>query len=82
MRDRTDAEKVQFLQKALSDEISEPGLLALRRHGRFSPLDEIFPREGTNWAAQAGVNSTDCLAFRMEREGIRAEVVLVRVGES
>jgi len=79
---RTSAEQTEFLSKALRDEISAEGLAVLRREGKFGPLQELFPQEAATWAAQAGVKPEDCVAFRMERDSIRAEVVLVREGNT
>ena len=78
---RTTAEQAQFLSKALVDEISPEGLATLQRAGTFGPLADLFPAEAKNWAELAGVKVEDCVAFKMERSGIRAEVVLVRDGE-
>jgi hypothetical protein len=75
------AEQTEFLTKALRDEISPEGLAVLRREGKFGALTDLFPQEAKTWAAQAGVKPEDCVAFRMERDNIRAEVVLVREGE-
>lgn len=79
---RTSAEQAEFLTKALRDEISPEGLVVLRREGKFGPLQELFPQEAATWAEQAGVKPEDCVAFRMERDSIRAEVVLVREDEA
>ena len=75
---RTTAEQFEFLQKALRDEISPEGLAALRRDGTFGSLTNIFPTEAARWSTSAGVKLDDCVAFKMERNGIRAEVVLVK----
>ena len=75
---RTIAEQAEFLRKALRDEISSEGVAVLGKKGRFGPLGEVFPDEAEGWARQGRVDSTNCVAFRMEREGVRAEVVLVR----
>lgn len=79
---RTSAEQTEFLTKALRDEISPEGLAVLRRQGKFGALTDLFPVEAKTWAEQAGVKPEDCVAFRMERDNIRAEVVLVREGET
>lgn len=79
---RTPAEQTEFLTKALRDEISPEGLTILQRAGEFGPLAQLFPQESAAWAARAGVMPTDCVAFRLERDGLRAEVVLVREGEA
>jgi hypothetical protein len=75
---RTVAEQSEFIRKALQDEISLAGLAILNKRAQFGPLTNMFPAEASNWAAQAGVKPEDCLAFRLERNGQRAEVVLAR----
>jgi hypothetical protein len=76
------AAQATFLSKALRDEISQAGIAALNRLAIFGSLTNLFPNEGIGWADQAGVKPLDCVAFRMERNGIRAEVVLARTGDS
>lgn len=78
---RTAAEQAEFLTKALRDEISSEGLAVLRKHGKFGRLPELFPAEAAAWAAQAGVNPEHCVAFRLDRDDLRVEVVLVRAGD-
>jgi hypothetical protein len=82
IQDRTPAEQQEFLDKALKDEISPAGVLALKRHAEFGDLKSLFPNEAAAWCRRAGVNADDCVAFKMERAGIRAEVVLVREGQT
>jgi hypothetical protein len=81
VRDRTAPEQSEFLAKALNDEISPAGLAALKQHGTYGPLKKLFPAEAEGWAQQAGVNPDDCVAFKLDRHGLRAEVVLVRSAE-
>jgi hypothetical protein len=73
---RTAPEQAQFLTKALADEIFPQGLTVLQRGGSFGPLTNLFPAEAEKWSKQAGVKPEDCLAFNLERNGLRAEVVL------
>ncbi len=82
IQSRTPSEQEQFLAKALNDEISPAGVEALKRHADFGPLKTIFPNEAPVWCSQAGVNVDDCVAFKMERAGIRAEVVMLHEGET
>lgn len=82
IQSRTPAEQTEFLVKALSDEISPEGVIALKQHAEFGPLKSIFPNEASIWSSQAGVNADDCVAFKMERGGIRAEVVMLRDGQT
>jgi hypothetical protein len=79
---RTAPEQVEFLSKTLRDEVSAEGLVALAKGATFGPLQMVFPAEGNKWASQAGVKVEECVAFRMEKNGIRAEVVLVKQGDS
>lgn len=82
IRSQTPAEQQEFLTKALADEISPAGVEALKRHAEFGPLKSIFPNEAPVWCSQAGVNADDCVAFKMERAGIRAEVVMLHEGQA
>jgi hypothetical protein len=82
IQNRTTAEQVEFLTKALRDEISPEGLAALSRNGSYGPLQQIFPNESKGWTSQAGVNPESCVAFRMEKAGLRAEIVLFHEGQS
>lgn len=75
---RTAPEQSEFLAKALNDEISPEGLAVLRKHGDYGPLRKLFPAEAETWAKAAGVNPDQCVAFKLERKGLRAEVVLVK----
>src|SRR5258707_11420212 len=72
LQSRTEPEQVEFLRKALQDEISSEGLAALKSKGKFGSLNQIFPREGEAWARQAVAKPEDCVAFKMEEAGIRA----------
>lgn len=78
VRDRTAPEQSEFLAEALNDEISPEGLAELKQRGAFGPLQKLFPAEAEAWTKQAGVNPDNCVAFKLERHGIRTEVVLVR----
>lgn len=78
VRDHSAPEQSEFLAKALSDEISPEGLAVLKEQGDYGPLKKLFAAEAEAWAKQAGVNSDDCVAFKLDRNGLRAEVVLVK----
>ena len=78
LQSRTSAEQVEFVRKALVDELSPEGLAVLRKKGRFGPLKELFPQEAQAWATQAGMEPEDCVAFKLERNGQRCEVVLAK----
>jgi hypothetical protein len=82
IRSRTQAEQQEFIAKALADEISPEGVLALKHRAQFGPAKSIFPAEYAEWCRQAGVAADDCVAFKMERAGIQAEIVLVHEGET
>ena len=81
LQSRTSAEQVEFVRKALVDELSPEGLAVLRKKG-LGPLKEVFPQEAQAWASKAGVKSEDCVAFKLERHGLRAEVVLAKEGKT
>lgn len=78
--DRTDAEKMEFLTKALRDEMSEEGLRTLLKKGEFGPLLDVFPNRGKTWAEKAGVPVDECVAFRLEQNGVVAELVIHQQG--
>jgi hypothetical protein len=82
IRSQTASEQQEFIAKALHDEISPEGVLAMKHHAQFGLAKLIFPDEYVNWCQQAGVDADNCVAFKMERHGIRAEVLLVREGET
>ena len=82
LQGRTLAEQSEFLVKALRDEISVEGLAVLQRDGDYGSLTNIFPAEAKTWSNQAGVNADDCVALKLERNGLRAEVVLVRITDA
>ena len=82
IRSQTPAEQQEFIAKALQNEISPAGVLAMKHHAEFGLAKSVFPVESAAWCQQAGVNADDCVAFKMERAGIRAEVLLVREGQS
>jgi hypothetical protein len=76
LQNRTDSEKTEFMIKSLQNEISPEGLRVLSKAGTFGSLTNLFPTESIQWGKSAGVSPGDCLAFRMETGGLRAEVVL------
>lgn len=73
--EKTVAEQAQWLRDVLREEIDEDGLAELRSHGQHGPLLELFPDSATAWTVGSGVSPENCLAWRMERSGITAEVV-------
>ena len=82
VRSQTQAEQQEFIANALADEISPEGVLALKRHAHFGLAKSIFPAEFAGWCRRAGVDPDNCVAFKMERSGVRAEVLLVREGQN
>lgn len=82
VQSRTQTEQQEFITKVLADEISPAGVAALKRQAEFGPLKIIFPNEAPAWCSQAGVNVDQCVAFKMERAGIRAEVVMLHEGQN
>jgi len=78
LQDRTSAEQFEFLAKALRDEVTPEGLELLSREAEFGQLNELFPQDGVRWAEQAGVRPEDCVAFKLDRNGLRTEVVLAK----
>jgi hypothetical protein len=82
IRSQTPAEQQEFIAKVLRDEISPEGVLALKRHSEFGLAKVVFPLEYATWCRQAGVDADNCVAFKMERGGIQAEVLLVREGQT
>lgn len=73
--DKTLAEQAQWLRDVLREEIDQDGLAELRSHGLHGPLLELFPESATAWTVGSGVSPENCLAWRMERSGVTAEVV-------
>ncbi len=78
VQSRSAPEQSEFLAKALNNEISGQGLAELRKAGDYGSLKKIFPTEAEAWSRLAGVHPDDCVAFKLERNGIRAEVVLLK----
>ncbi len=75
-RSRSNREIQRDVTELLSGEISVEGIDALKSGSIFGPLREVFPAEVTAWATAFSVNADECVAFRMEKNGVRAEVVL------
>ena len=82
IRTQTQGEQQEFIAKALADEISPEGVLALKQHAQFGLAKSIFPDEYASWCQQAGIDADNCVAFKMERAGIRAEILLVHEGQN
>lgn len=56
---------------------SPEGVAATRKNGRFGLLREVFPADADAWAKAFAVDADDCVAFKMERGALRAELVLI-----
>ena len=82
VRSRTAPEQLEFIRKSLQDEISLEGFDELKKHAIYGSLKHLFPTEAEAWTKQAGVNPDDCVAFRLDRNGLRTEVVLARGGQN
>lgn len=80
VRGRTEMEQMEFVRKALADEVSAEGVQALARDGVFGPLGTVFSNEAARWAGQVGVSVSECVAFRMEKNGVVAEVAIATNG--
>jgi hypothetical protein len=63
LQGKSSDEVSRSLVRYLSDELSAQGLDMLRNKGNVRPLVEAFPREGTQWAQNAGVDPFDCIAI-------------------
>ena len=82
LKTNSPAEQADFIRNALAQQVSSEGIAALAKHATFGPLYTVFPRQAARWAFLAGVPLTNCVAFRLQREGFAAEVVLCREGKS
>lgn len=76
-KSKTQAEANQWLRDLLREELSSEGIQSLKRSAQFGPLPEIFPETASMWAKSAGYRPDECFAFRMDRDGVTAEVVFV-----
>lgn len=74
---RTEQEQSDFLLRALRDEVSIEGLAVMRREAKFGRLADVFPEEAQTWASNARVRVEDSIAFRLEKNGLRAEIAIV-----
>lgn len=80
VRGRTESEQNEFVRKALADEVSAEGIRVLAKEGSFGPLAAVFSNEAARWAGAAGVSVSNCVAFRLERNGVVAEVAIATNG--
>ena len=80
VRERTTAEQNEFVRKALADELSAEGIRVLAREGQFGPLAVVFSNEAERWAGAAGVSVAECVAFRLAKNGVVAEVAVATNG--
>lgn len=77
LADHSVQEKSDFILRALRDEVSVEGLAVMRREATFGSLAKVFPEDAQIWSSSSGVRADDCVAFRLEKNGIRAEIALV-----
>ena len=68
--------QADFLLRALRDEVSVEGLAVMRREAKYGRLTDVFPEEAQTWASNAGVRVEDSVAFRLEKNGLRAEIAI------
>lgn len=73
---KTEQEQSDFILRALRDEVSSEGMAVMRREAQFGSLEQVFPEDALLWASNAGVRSVDCVAFRLEKNGLRAEIAI------
>jgi len=78
MESRTPQEQGNLLIRNLKGEVSYEGIQLLLAKGKFGPLIEIFPQKGPKWARTAGVDSEQCVAYRLDKDNATAEVVFVK----
>lgn len=81
LQDRSLSEQDSLLQELLSSEISAAGVAVLSKQGKFGSLRSLFPSEADAWATAFGVPADQCVAFRMSRSDITAELVFHRSGD-
>ena len=74
--DKTPEEYQRWLREVLQEEISKEGLAVLAKDAQFGPLLSLFPDQAVAWTSPHSIPPEACLAYRMERAGITAEVVL------
>lgn len=77
MKEKSREQASRWLRDVLRDELSPEGVAALRKEGDFGKLTDLFPEHALSWAKAAGAAPDECLALRMDRAGVTAEVVLV-----
>ncbi|MCB1208709.1 MAG: hypothetical protein KDK97_05260 [Verrucomicrobiales bacterium] len=51
-------------------------MVVLARDGKFGSLEALFPGEAKVWAGAYAVNVDECVAFKLQRGGLCAELVL------
>jgi hypothetical protein len=73
---KSPAEYDRWIREVLYEEISPEGLAVLKEEARFGPLLDLFPEQAEAWTSPYSIPAAECLAFRMERSGITAEVVV------
>ncbi|MBL9146094.1 MAG: hypothetical protein JNM99_20600 [Verrucomicrobiaceae bacterium] len=62
----------------LAGEVSAEGMDILVKEGVFGPLSNVFPTEQARWCKAFNVRSEDCIAFKLVRDNLTAELVLHR----
>ncbi|MDB6005879.1 MAG: hypothetical protein JWR15_2866 [Prosthecobacter sp.] len=78
LNDRSQPERDLLTLNLLEGEVSPEGLAILTKDGDFGPLRSIFPSEAESWSKALAVNAEECVAFRLQKGGFTAELVLHR----
>jgi hypothetical protein len=76
--DHSQVEKGLLTLELLNNEVSAEGLDILANEGEFGPLNTLFPDQASAWLQPYGLSSDACVAFRLKRGQLTAELVLHR----
>lgn len=75
------AERQRLVLDLLESEISPEGLVVLLEEGQFGKLRDVFPSQADAWTRPYAVSPEDCVAFRLQRDLLTAELVLLRLAD-
>lgn len=78
LADKAPAERDHLMIDLLAGEVSAEGMNILVKEGVFGPLSSVFPTEQARWCKAFDVRSEDCVAFKLVRDNLTAELVLHR----
>lgn len=76
--ERSHPEMILLMRDLLNSEISAEGLDILAEEGEFGPLKDLFPDQASAWLLPYGLSPDDCVAFKIQRGPLTAELVLHR----